>query len=76
MPRELRPLPALIDKAFYRCSGPPQTRNLDAVTERGIAMTELSMLSESSLQAELEYRRRMLAVATPRRTRRTRRAAH
>lgn len=39
-------------------------------------MTELSMLSESALQAELDYRRRMLAVATPRRTRRIRRAAH
>jgi hypothetical protein len=39
-------------------------------------MTELSMLSESALKAELEYRRRMLTVAAPRRTRRTRRAAH
>jgi hypothetical protein len=38
-------------------------------------MNELSILNESALQAELDYRRRMLAVA-PRRTRRTRRAAH
>jgi len=39
-------------------------------------MTELSMLSEMALKAELDYRRRLLAVAAPRRTRRTRRAAH
>lgn len=38
-------------------------------------MTELSMLSESALQAELDYRRGLLTVATPRRTRRARRAA-
>lgn len=37
-------------------------------------MNELSMLNESAVQAELAYRRRMLAVAAPRRTRRTRRA--
>jgi hypothetical protein len=39
-------------------------------------MNELSMLNESALQAELAYRRRILAVSAPRRTRRTRRAAH
>jgi hypothetical protein len=39
-------------------------------------MNELSMLNESALQAELAYRRRVLAVATSRRARRTRRAAH
>ena len=55
-------------------------------------MTELSMLSEMALKAELEtlkakiasgvmgvhivLGRRFLAVAAPRRTRRTRRAAH
>jgi hypothetical protein len=38
-------------------------------------MNELSMLNESALQAELAYRRRVLAVASPRRTRRIRRAA-
>jgi hypothetical protein len=64
------------DKAFFRCSGPPQTSNLDAVTEKGNVMNELSMLNESALQAELAYRRRMLSVAAPRRTRRIRRAAH
>jgi hypothetical protein len=39
-------------------------------------MNELYMLNESALQAELAYRRRMLSVAAPRRTRRIRRAAH
>ena len=39
-------------------------------------MTELSMISESALKAELDYRRRMLAVASSRRIRRNRRAAH
>jgi hypothetical protein len=40
-------------------------------------MNELSILNESALQAELTYRRKMLAVsATPRRARRFRRAAH
>ena len=39
-------------------------------------MNELIMLNESSLRAELAYRRGMLAGASPRRTRRTRRAAH
>jgi hypothetical protein len=39
-------------------------------------MNELSMLNESAIPAELAYRRRMLAVAAPRRTRRFRRAAH
>jgi len=39
-------------------------------------MNELYMLNESAIQAELDYRRRVLAVAAPRRTRRTRRAAH
>lgn len=39
-------------------------------------MTELSMISESALKAELDYRRRMLAVSSPRRIRRNRRAAH
>jgi hypothetical protein len=38
-------------------------------------MNELYMLNESALNAELAYRRRMLAVAPPRRTRRFRRAA-
>jgi hypothetical protein len=39
-------------------------------------MNELSILNESALSAELDYRRRMLAVSAPRRSRRLRRAAH
>ena len=39
-------------------------------------MNELSILNESALAAELAYRRRVLAVSAPRRSRRVRRAAH
>ena len=38
-------------------------------------MNELSLLSEPSVAAELAYRKRVLEVAAPRRTRRFRRAA-